>query len=197
MLTDGATFTCSTACHEAAGQYRTSCHYNNDDMEGLRRVLKPLMLQCGQEAVVKITMSGNVEDYNEEKVTKLKSDIATEANVQVGAVSVSISQGSVIVTAQVPYDSAKPLENKVKAKELTTLAGADVTDAKVADYREFVHPTTTTTGASDSGLSTGATVGIVFGVIALLALIAAVTFMMVNGKRKRREMELATVTTEY
>jgi len=145
------------------------------------------------------TLSGDPSDYGTEQEDAIKTVLAEEAGVSTSAVTLSITAGSVIVTAEISLPSFHGAATAAAALSTGVLASAKaletalvtqfVEDGLAVDNLSVASveaPKIVGAEGSDSdGLGTGALVGIIIGGLAGGGILLAVAVVMRKRKSGR------------
>ena len=149
--------------------------------------------------VIRMTASGNVEDYTPEKVANLQENLATVAGVDKSLVAIVVEPGSVLITATIAVPASMQsygVRNLIKAKLGTAEAASAVLGIIVLSAPSFVIASTTPLAplneeeamqneAQSEELPVGLIVGICVGVV----VIGLVAFLGVHHYRKAQKAQ--------
>jgi hypothetical protein len=191
-------------------------NFQIQQMQGWLEANAAAVANCysGVDVVVSFVLSGDVADYDATAISSLKTMIADGAGVASGAVSITITAASVLVTAVIATDdasaasaAASSLSSGIMASASTlstALASANVDatvqsaptvgsadDAPAVLDAALVDNTDDTDDEEGGGLSTGALIGIIAGIIVVIVAVALIVVM-----KKKRKKPIAQKPTD-
>jgi hypothetical protein len=140
----------------------------------------------GDSVVVDVTAAGDLSDYDAAKLSGMECAMAVVAGVVCDAVTATVSAGSVIIQFIIVTEDAAATSDLISAGLSDAAAASSalgVTVETVPVVAKVTYAPPSTPPPSDSGLSTGAIVGIaVGGGVGLCIVLGIIAFMVMKKK---------------